>query len=360
MPEPLKQRVATAAAALRAYDYGKPIEPVAAFETLASLAGEDPEAGALLRQELAAILDSDASLAVKQAACKQLWILGPGTAMPAVVRLLDAKDPRMAEAALIAIARSPSREADTALRNGLARMQGGLLIATASLIGDRGDQEAANALTRVSTHSDPAVAAAARVALEKLAWAKDATTAESGFATIFDGRTLDGWVVDTPGLWSARNGVLIGRTQGLTYNDFLRTGTSFGDFTLRLKMRLLRGYGNSGVQFRSKPVPDSHELSGYQADAAKNLWGTLYDESRRRKTLADPGQDFHDRIDVGGWHDYEITAQGAHVVLKLDNRVTVDYVERDSAIERSGLIALQVHADRRPVEVWFREIRIRT
>jgi hypothetical protein len=113
------------------------------------------------------------------------------------------------------------------------------------------------------------------------------------------------------------------------------------------------------VQFRSKPVPNSHELKGYQADAAQNLWGTLYDESRRKTTLANPGQDFHDRFDLAAWHEYEITAQGAQILLKLDGVVTVDYREPDPAIARTGIIALQVHADRRPVEVWFRNIRIR-
>jgi hypothetical protein len=197
------------------------------------------------------------------------------------------------------------------------------------------------------------------VALEKLGWAKQCAAPEAGFVSLFDGRTLEGWQIDTPDVWSARNGVLRGRTQGLRYNDFLRTKRGYGDFNLRVKMRLLWGYGNSGVQFRSKPAAEPHELAGYPADAAENLWGTLYDESRRSKTLANPGQDFHDRFEGAAWHEYEIAAQGTHIVLKLDGRVTVDYREPDPDIARTGIIGLQVHADRRPVEVWFRDIRIR-
>jgi hypothetical protein len=278
--------------------------------------------------------------------------------VPAILGLLDATDVRLAEAAFLAVARTPSPEFDLALRNALTRLQGRLLVAAINLIGDRGDQDASGMIERTSMHSDPAVALAAKVALEKLAWAKQGLAAEAGFVPLFDGRTLDGWAIDTPGVWSVRNGVLIGRTPGLNYNDFLRTKRSFGDFTLRVKMRLLWGSGNSGVQFRSKPVLKSHEVEGYQADAAENLWGTLYDESRRKTTLANPGQDFHDRFDQAAWHEYEITAQGGQILLKLDGVATVDYREPDSSIARTGLIALQVHADRRPVEVWFRNIRI--
>lgn len=355
----LKQRVSEAVASLRGYEFGKPVADVAGFERLVAEAHQNADLTRQLRQELAGILGSNASLAVKQAACKQLWILGPGEALPAIVGLLDAKDERLAEAAFVAAARTPSPEFDAALRSALTRLQGRVLVAALDLIGDRCDQDARGILERHSTHSDAAVAMAAKVALEKLSWAKQGLADDGGFVRLFDGRTLDGWEIDTPGVWSARNGVLMGRTPGLNYNDFLCTKRNFMDFTLRVKMRLLGGSGNSGVQFRSKPVPNSHELEGYQADAAQNLWGTLYDESRRKKTLANPGQDFHDRFDLGAWHQYEITAKGGQILLKLDGVLTVDYREPDPGIARTGLIALQVHADRRPVEVWFRDIRIR-
>jgi len=359
MATPLKQRVSEAVASLRGYEFGKPAADVAGFGRLAAEGHQNPDLARQLRQELAVILRSDATLAAKQAACKQLWILGPGETLPAILGLLDASDPQLAEAAFLAIARAPSPESDVALRNALTRLQGPPLMAAINLIGDRCDQAPSGMLERLSTHSDPAVALAAKVTIEKLAWAKQGLAAGDGFVPLFDGRTLDGWDTDTPGVWTARNGVLRGSTPGLNYNDFIRTKRSFGDFTLRVKMRLLGGIGNSGVQFRSKPVPNSHELEGYQADAAQGLWGALYDESRRKKTLATPSQDFHDRLDLAAWHEYEIGAQGGQILLKLDGVVTVDYREPDPGIARTGIIALQVHANRAPVEVWFRNIRIR-
>ena len=86
----------------------------------------------------------------------------------------------------------------------------------------------------------------------------------AGFTPLVTGDSLDGWDGDRQ-LWSAQNGVLIGRSSGLNHNEFLATTRPFGSFMLSLNFRLADGQGNSGVQFRSVRIP-GHEMSGYQAD----------------------------------------------------------------------------------------------
>jgi len=128
---------------------------------------------------------------------------------------------------------------------------------------------------------------------------------------------------------------------------------------LRVEFRLVNGAGNSGVQFRSEPVPDSPEVSGFQADVGVTFWGSLYDESRRRTTLAAPDPSFVESLDTEAWHTYLITADGNHIKLELDGVKTVDYTEEDPEISDTGLIAVQVHGGRDPIEVQFRTIEIR-
>jgi hypothetical protein len=164
--------------------------------------------------------------------------------------------------------------------------------------------------------------------------------------------------VDTPGIWSARDGMLVGKHGGLKYNDFLRTGKSYGDFVLRLKFRLVNGEGNSGVQFRSKPVPGSHEVEGYQADIGQQYWGCLYDESRRRKVLAQPPAEALAGLDKAGWNEYVITARGRRITLDLNGKRTVDYTESEDGIDPSGFIALQVHSGP-AIEVQFKDLLIK-
>ena len=108
----------------------------------------------------------------------------------------------------------------------------------------------------------------------------------AGFTPLVNGDSLDGWDGDKQ-LWSASDGVLIGRSNGLNHNEFLATTRQYGSFLLSLNFRLADGQGNSGVQFRSVRVP-GHEMSGYQADIGEGYWGALYDESRRNMVLVYP------------------------------------------------------------------------
>jgi len=181
---------------------------------------------------------------------------------------------------------------------------------------------------------------------------------EQGFKPLFNGANLEGWDVDTKELWSVRDGMIVGSSPGLKYNDFLRTRRNYKDFTLKLKFRLIDGKGNSGVQFRSKPVPGSHEVSGYQADIGQQYWGCLYDESRRKKVLVQASAESLAGLDKSGWNEYVITARGNHITLELNGKKTVDYTEQEPGIEQTGFIALQVHGGP-PMQVQFKDIEIK-
>jgi hypothetical protein len=187
-----------------------------------------------------------------------------------------------------------------------------------------------------------------------------AAFAETGFTPLFDGKSLDGWEVDTPGIWQVRDGMIVGRHEGLKHNDFLRTRRHYKDFQLRLKFRLVNGEGNSGAQFRSKPLSGSHEVVGYQAAIGMQYWGCLYDESRRRKVLAQAAEANLQGLDRSGWNEYVITARGNHITLDLNGKRTVDYTETEPGMDVPdvpGFIALQVHSGPR-IEVWFKDVVI--
>ncbi|MSV29207.1 MAG: DUF1080 domain-containing protein [Bryobacterales bacterium] len=183
--------------------------------------------------------------------------------------------------------------------------------------------------------------------------------AEDGFTPMFNGKDLSGWIVDTPGLWQFKDGVIGAKSPGLKYNDFLRTEKHFGDFVLKASFRLVGGYGNSGIQFRSKPVPDSHEVSGYQADIGQQYWGCLYDESRRKKVLVQAAPENLKTLNKDGWNDYTVTAKGNRITIELNGVKTVDYTETEPGIETTGFVALQIHSSPEPSEVQFKNVRIK-
>jgi hypothetical protein len=185
-----------------------------------------------------------------------------------------------------------------------------------------------------------------------------ALDAERGYKSLFNGKNLEGWEVDTANIWSVQEGMIVGKSPGLKYNDFLRTKNSYRNFILKLSFLLVDGQGNSGVQFRSKPVPNSHEVSGYQADIGQQYWGCLYDESRRKKVLVQASPEGLSKLRRDGWNEYVITAINNHITLELNGVRTVDYTETESGIEQDGFLALQVHGGP-PMEVHFEEIQIK-
>ena len=53
-----------------------------------------------------------------------------------------------------------------------------------------------------------------------------------------------------------------------------------------------------------------------------------------------------------------IRCEGARIRLWLNGNLTVDYTEEDTGIERSGIIALQIHGGAK-AKVYYKDIVIR-
>jgi hypothetical protein len=188
-----------------------------------------------------------------------------------------------------------------------------------------------------------------------------ATGGLSASEPLFDGKTLDGWEGDTS-VWRVEDGQIVAGSLATRQekNDFLATTERFGNFELRLKVRLegSEGFINSGIQFRSERVPSSHEMIGYQADFGAGYDGALYDESRRNRVLARPEPNvLRQALKPGGWNEYTIRAEGGHIQLWLNGVQTVDYTEPDEGLPAAGRIGLQIHGNG-VLEVRFKDLEI--
>jgi hypothetical protein len=200
------------------------------------------------------------------------------------------------------------------------------------------------------------VAIAAFIALA----AGGALADESGWQTLFDGHSLDGWEGDAKS-FRIEDGAIVGGSlkEKVPRNEFLCSRKQYGNFELKLKFKLLGDRTNAGVQIRSKRIPDHHEMIGYQADLGAGYWGALYDESRRKKILAKPDPAAAGEILlIGDWNEYRIRCQGQRIQLWINGYQTVDYSEPDTSIPQSGNIALQIHGGP-PGEAWYKDITLR-
>ncbi len=204
-------------------------------------------------------------------------------------------------------------------------------------------------------------ASAALVALAAVALADDS---DPGFRPLFDGQSLAGWEGDEV-VFRVRDGALVAGSLStkIAHNDFLCTKEQFGDFELRLQAKLVGQGQNAGVQFRSQRVPKHFEVSGYQCDMGqmngKPIWGWLYDESRRKRFLAEAdAEQLTKAVKADDWNDLVIRCEGPRVQIWVNGFQSVDYTEADDKIARRGVIGLQIHGGE-PAEAAYRRVRIK-
>ncbi len=180
---------------------------------------------------------------------------------------------------------------------------------------------------------------------------------DKGFVPLFNGKDLTGWVTpEDKTLFTVENGEIVGRTgtEKLKKNEFLVTDKAYGDFILKVKVKIRNG--NSGIQFRSKRADDG-VVAGPQADVADDQWGLLYEERRRGMIQRYPLDKARKLLKPDGWQEFVITAKGDHVTIDLNG---TRIIERDDPkFDKTGIIALQIHVWPEPMEVRFKDIEIK-
>uniref|UniRef100_A0AAU3GM69 ThuA domain-containing protein n=1 Tax=Streptomyces sp. NBC_01401 TaxID=2903854 RepID=A0AAU3GM69_9ACTN len=182
------------------------------------------------------------------------------------------------------------------------------------------------------------------------------TDADTGYRSIFDGKTLDGWKQAGPGKFDVADGEL--RSEGgmglLTYQE-----KELSSYSLKLDWKL-EGDDNSGVfvGFPESDDPWSAVDNGYEVqidatDAEDRTTGAVYtfksaDIEARDQALLPPGE----------WNSYEIKVEGERLQIFLNGVKINDFTNTDPVRSlKDGYIGLQNHGD--DDQVSFRNIQLK-
>lgn len=202
------------------------------------------------------------------------------------------------------------------------------------------------------------------------------------WAPLFDGKTLKGWSSLDMSFWSVQDGAITGETTR-EHNPkkllFIVGDTQADDFEMTFKYRLIGPQANSGMQFRSQSL-ENGEVHGYQADMANSgpYTGGIWEEFGTRNSLAACGEktefdekgkktvtrfaeaaDILKKIDNGKWNEYQILAQGPHVQLRINGKLTADLTDHEEGKAlTSGIFAMAVIPGE-PMKAQFKDIKIR-
>lgn len=181
---------------------------------------------------------------------------------------------------------------------------------------------------------------------------------EEGFVSLFDGKTLDGWVVDRSDVksFSVRDGVIECSGRG-DYETILRTTQMYENFELRMEY-MTPGWCEGGILWHVPPVGRANRMAFkfqiYHQVGAKpeaTVAGSIFGVVAPKKDLAKPPRQWNDVRILMDWPRLKVTFNG-EVIHDLD----VEKIEDLKYRERTGYIALQDIGSRPS----FRRIRIRT
>jgi hypothetical protein len=175
----------------------------------------------------------------------------------------------------------------------------------------------------------------------------DKSDDDKGWVQIFNGKDLTGWKTHPrdQAVWEVKDGVLFGT--GKAGHLFSDRG-DYENFRYRVEARI-NDHGNSGQYFRTAFGPSFPK--GYEAQINSThrdpvRTGSLYNFKEVREMLAKPDE----------WFTQEVIADGNHIIIKVNGKTTVDFVD-DKNTYKKGHFALQQHDPGTVVQ--FRKIEVK-
>jgi hypothetical protein len=169
---------------------------------------------------------------------------------------------------------------------------------------------------------------------------------ESGFKTIFDGKSFDGWKMaeENKETWSIQDGAFVahGNRCHLYYVGEEKPYVNF-----ELKADVLTEPGsNGGIYFHTQYQETSWPKNGFevQVNQTHTDWkktGSLYDVVNVKEQFVKDNE----------WYSYHIIVKDKHVTIKINDKVAVDWEQPAdhkagtgfTRILDKGTFALQAH-----------------
>ncbi len=214
------------------------------------------------------------------------------------------------------------------------------------------------------------VSLASALSINPIVKADDAATSasaqETGFVSLFDGESLDGWKKSTenPDSWQVEDGMLVckGERCHLFYVGDL---VPLKNFHFKADVKVMPG-SNAGIYFHTKYQESGWPKYGYECQVnvshkdpkkTSSLYGV---ENIDAETLAANG------IRDNEWYTQEIIVRGKHIELKVNGKTLVDFTEPSDQeafsdrFERrlgEGTFALQAH-DPQSI-AYFKNLRVK-
>jgi len=157
-------------------------------------------------------------------------------------------------------------------------------------------------------------------------------SAAEDWKKMFDGKTLAGWKAnENDASWSVKDGAIVGDGER-SHLFYMLEECENCEFKAQVK---LNHDGNSGMYFRAKfeqGWPAAYEAQVNNTSPDWRRTGSLYRFSDVKEQL----------VPDDTWWTQHIIADGNHIIIKVNDKVVVDYVDQKNTFQK-GYLALQQH-----------------
>ena len=196
---------------------------------------------------------------------------------------------------------------------------------------------------------------------------------ESETIKLFNGKDLDGWE-GYDEYWSVKDGVIVGKNKDeVKVSTYLLTKKKFTDFRLTATVKLVESEMHSGIAFWGRVGPDAlpenvrkekvkYTYAGHLVMFPSG-WGMFDLFGGPKGTGVGISVDAAPAKKVGKQHDWnelEILAQGNRVRVAVNGAQVVDWRDPEPDRIKEGPIGLQLHSNKVPQEVHFKDLIIET
>jgi hypothetical protein len=177
---------------------------------------------------------------------------------------------------------------------------------------------------------------------------------KQGFELLFDGKSLDKFVVppDQQKVWRVVNGVI--RNEQASPGATILTKEDFTNFVLKAEFRAHPGVNSALMLRQGRPQPAGYELQIREKVLTDRTGGGYLTGSIVNVKNAPEGT----KILPDRWNSFEVTVNGDHIVVLYNGAKVIDV--RDSR-RASGAIGLQSAHPEDPAGAFveFRNLKIR-
>ena len=153
-----------------------------------------------------------------------------------------------------------------------------------------------------------------------------------GWVRMFDGKTLNGWKAnENPESWKAKDGEIVGDGER-SHLFWMVKECENCEFKAQVK---LNHGGNSGMYFRAEFTPGWPK--GYEAQV-----DNTHPDPKRTGSLYNFQNVMEQLVPDDTWWEQDVIAQGNHIIIKVNGKTVVDYVDQKNTYTK-GYLALQQH-----------------